>query len=113
MAAGVVSYSKFMAKSEDKKLHLINSLQADISTPQIGSHKGKIFKKMGGGYLAEFPSVVGAIKAAISIQTDIRKLDPRQSNEKVLKLRIGINLGDVIMNDGDIYGNGVNIAARL
>jgi len=79
----------------------------------LGAIKEKYLKKMGSGYLEKFPSVVGAIKADISIQTDIRKLDPRQSKEKVLRLRIGINLGDVIMNDGDIYGNGVNIAARL
>jgi adenylate cyclase len=71
MAADVVSYSKFMAKNEDETLHLIKSLQANILTPQIEKHKGKIFKKMGDGYLAEFPSVVDAIKAGISIQNNI------------------------------------------
>ena len=113
LAADVVAYSKFMSTNEEKTLRLVKTLVEEIISPEISSHNGRIFKTMGDGYLAEFPSIVGATNCAVSIQNLISERDPSGNDDDILRLRIGVNLGDVIVDSDDIYGEGVNIAARL
>ena len=113
LAADVVAYSKFMSTNEEKTLQLVKTLVEEIISPEISSHNGRIFKTMGDGYLAEFPSIVGATNCAVSIQNLISERDPSGNDDDILRLRIGVNSGDVIVDSDDIYGEGVNIAARL
>ena len=113
LAADVVAYSKLMTANEEKTLQLVKTLAEEIISPEISLCNGRIFKTMGDGYLAEFPSIVGATNCAISIQKAINERDPSGNDDDILKLRIGVNLGDVIVDSDDIYGEGVNIAARL
>ena len=113
LAADVVSFSKYMSQDEEGTLGLVKRLETEILTPIVEEHSGKIFKKMGDGYLADFPSVVGAIKAAIDIQNSLTYAPFSYPDNVTLGLRIGVNSGDVIIDDGDIYGDGVNLAVRV
>ena len=106
--ADVVGYSKQMAADEVGTLNALKSHRAELFDPLISKHNGRIVKLMGDGVLVEFTSVVDAVTCAVAIQTALRKEDDRS-----ITLRIGINLGDVIIDDEDIYGDGVNVAARL
>jgi adenylate cyclase len=106
-AADVVGYSKLMAEDEAGTLSLLKKHRHTVFDPEISKHGGRIFKLMGDGTLVEFPSVVDAVAAALSIQESLAK------QGGAIQLRIGINLGDVIFDGDDIYGDGVNIAARL
>ena len=113
LAADVVSFSKYMSQDEEGTLGLVKRLEREILTPIVKEHNGKIFKKMGDGYLADFPSVVGALKAAIDIQNSLQRTKLSYPDNVTLKLRIGVNSGDVIIDDEDIYGDGVNLAVRV
>jgi adenylate cyclase len=106
-AADVVGYSKLMAEDEAGTLSLLKKHRHTVFNPEISKHGGRIFKLMGDGTLVEFPSVVDAVAAALSIQESLAK------QRGAIQLRIGINLGDVIFDGDDIFGDGVNIAARL
>ncbi len=113
LAADVVGYSSLMGKDEEGTLALLKSLRREVIEPRVLDHRGRVFKTMGDGFLAEFPSPVGALQCAVEIQ---EALSSPLSEDRVqrLQLRIGINLGDIIIEeDGDIFGDGVNIAARL
>ncbi len=107
LAADVVGYSKLMAQDEEATLAQLKAHRAELFDPKIAEHHGRIIKLMGDGTLVEFSSVVDAVNCAIAIQTALAKTNGE------IRLRIGINLGDVIVDDDDIYGDGVNIAARL
>lgn len=107
LAADVVGYSAMMEKDEEGTLTALREHRAAVFNPAIGVHSGRIVKLMGDGTLVEFASVVDAVKCAVSIQTSL------SSSDGPIKLRIGINLGDVIIDGDDIYGDGVNVAARL
>lgn len=107
LAADVVGYSKLMGKDETGTLSALTNLINEFITPLITSHNGRIVKLMGDGVLAEFGSVVDAVACAIVWQGKIAE------KNSLLKFRIGINLGEIIIQDNDIFGNGVNIAARL
>ncbi|WP_171098276.1 adenylate/guanylate cyclase domain-containing protein [Ruegeria sp. HKCCD7255] len=108
LAADVVGYSSLMARDEQGTLDKLLTLRKTVFDPQIAAHSGRLVKLMGDGALVEFPSVTDAVACAIAVQTQIdAEADPE------LRLRIGINLGDVIIEGGDIYGQGVNVAARL
>lgn len=110
MAADVVGYSRLMESNEAGTLAALNNLRDNTFNPSIVRHNGRIVKLMGDGILAEFASVVDAVNCAIDVQqAALAMLDV----EPKIVLRIGINLGDVITQDNDIYGDGVNIAARL
>lgn len=113
LAADVVGYSKMMGEDEAGTLSLIRALRTDLIEPKIAEHKGRLFKTMGDGFLAEFPSVVNAVACAVAIQKGVvaRKADLRQDQR--LELRIGVNVGDVIAEGDDLFGDGVNVAARL
>ena len=107
LAADVVGYSKLMADDEAGTLAALRQHREDLFNPETQKHGGRIVKLMGDGSLVEFPSVVDAVEAALSIQTALA------DDSGAIKLRIGINLGDVVIDGEDIYGDGVNIAARL
>ncbi|RWN56859.1 adenylate/guanylate cyclase domain-containing protein [Mesorhizobium sp.] len=113
LAADVVGYSRLMGHDEMGTLTTLRALRAELVDPKIAEHMGRIFKATGDGVLAEFPSVVNAVACAVDIQ---RRLEARNADlpeDCAIRLRIGVNLGDVIVEGEDIFGDGVNIAARL
>jgi adenylate cyclase len=109
MSADVAGYSRLMGADETGTLAALKALRKDVFAPQVATHKGRVVKLMGDGALVEFPSVVNAVNCAIAVQ---RVLAERPAEEPI-KLRIGINLGDIIIEGSDIYGDGVNVAARI
>lgn len=113
LATDLVGYSRLMATDEEGTLGLLRSLRAELVDPAIDAHRGRIVKLMGDGSLVEFGSVVDAIRCAIDIQKGIAQRNADVPDEQHLQLRIGINLGDVIVDGEDIYGDGVNVASRL
>ncbi len=113
LAADVVGYSRLMGEDETGTLERLKSLRRELVQPRIAERKGRIVKLMGDGLLAEFPSVVEAVSCAIDIQRAMPDREPELAKERRIVLRIGVNLGDIIVEGNDIYGDGVNIAARL
>jgi class 3 adenylate cyclase/pimeloyl-ACP methyl ester carboxylesterase len=113
LAADVVGFSSLMGKDEEGTLARIMSLRREVIEPKVKDHHGRVFKTTGDGFLVEFQSPVEAVRCAVGVQ---EALAPNASQEfsQGLQLRIGINLGDIIIeDDGDVYGDGVNVAARL
>ena len=109
LAADVVGYSSLMGQDDEGTLARIKSLRHELIEPKVAEHQGRVFKTTGDGLLAEFSSPVEAVRCAVELQSSLTE-DPSQ----ILQLRIGINLGDIMIEqDGDIYGDGVNVAARL
>ncbi len=113
LAADVVGYSRLMGKDETGTLERLKSLRKELVQPNITERKGRIVKLMGDGLLAEFPSVVEAVQCAVGIQKSILGRETELTQERRMRLRIGVNLGDIIVEGSDIYGDGVNVAARL
>jgi TolB-like protein/Tfp pilus assembly protein PilF len=113
LAADVVGYSRLMGADEAGTLKRLRSLHGDLVKPAITAHKGRVVKLMGDGLLAEFPSIVEAVECAVDIQRAMPGREPEMAEENRIELRIGVNLGDIITEGGDIYGDGVNVAARL
>ncbi|MEP1199776.1 adenylate/guanylate cyclase domain-containing protein [Tateyamaria sp.] len=107
LAADVVSYSSLMTEDESGTLHALQVHRKDLFFPKVEQYSGRLVKLMGDGALVEFTSVMDAVQCAVDIQTQIK------AEKSTLKLRIGIHLGDVIVDGDDVYGNGVNLAARL
>ena len=107
LVADVVGYSQLMAADEAGTLTALKAHRAELFDPLTAKHNGRIVKLMGDGVLVEFASVVDAVQCAVAIQEALSEQDGE------IKLRIGINLGDVIVEGDDIYGDGVNVAARL
>jgi class 3 adenylate cyclase len=111
LSADVVGYSRLMGIDEAGTLSRLNALRRDLIDPTIAAHSGRIVKLMGDGALVEFASAVDAVTCAIEIQ---RQLGERTGDDAdPIQFRIGINVGDVIIEGDDIFGEGVNIAARL
>ncbi len=113
LAADVVGYSRLVRANEVATLSALNALRKDIIDPKIAEHHGRIVKLMGDGILAEFPSVVDAVQTAAEVQWALAERNADQSEKQRIAFRIGINLGDVIIDGDDIQGDGVNVAARL
>ena len=113
LAADVVGYSRLIRADEEGTLDRLKALRKEIFDPKIAEHNGRIVKLMGDGMLAEFASVVDAVRAAIEAQRSITEHNAGVPEEKRIVFRIGINLGDVVIDGDDIHGDGVNIAARL
>jgi len=112
LAADVVVYSRLMGANESGTLAALKSLRKDLADPKIAEHNGRIVKLTGDGMLVEFPSVVSAVACAVDIQSAMRVRNVSTSGERI-EFRIGINLGDIIVEEGDIFGDGVNVASRL
>ncbi len=113
LAADVVGYSRLMGEDETGTLDRLKSLRKEMVQPKIKERKGRFVKLMGDGLLAEFPSVVEAVQCAVDIQQDMAGREAGVPDERRIRLRIGVNLGDIIVEGSDIYGDGVNVAARL
>jgi len=112
LAADVVGYSQLVQKDESGTLRNLKELWTGIFEPQVEDHRGRVFKVMGDGALAEFASAVDAVNCAVAVQQALRARAPAP-NGTAMQLRIGVNLGDIVVDAGDILGEGVNIAARL
>jgi adenylate cyclase len=113
LAADVAGYSRLMHSDEEATHDKLTSLLTDAVAPAISEHGGHIVKNTGDGFLAEFPSAVEAVRAAIQFQTRIKELTIDDQEDRRIAFRVGINIGDVIVEPNDIFGDGVNIAARL
>jgi TolB-like protein/class 3 adenylate cyclase/tetratricopeptide (TPR) repeat protein len=113
LAADVAGYSRLMHNDEEATHAKLAVLLTDAVAPAIGEHGGRIVKNTGDGLLAEFPSAVEAVRAAVQFQTRIKELTDGDVEDRRIALRVGINIGDIIVEPHDIFGDGVNIAARL
>jgi len=113
LAADVAGYSRLMHNDEEATHSKLTALLSDAVTPAIAEHGGRIVKNTGDGFLAEFPSAVEAVRAAVQFQTRIKELTTADTEGTRIAFRVGINVGDVIVEPHDIFGDGVNIAARL
>jgi TolB-like protein/class 3 adenylate cyclase/Flp pilus assembly protein TadD len=113
LAADVAGYSRLMHHDEEGTHARLTALLKDAVNPAIGEHGGRIVKNTGDGFLAEFPSAVQAVRAAVRFQTRIKELTTDEADDRRIAFRVGINVGDVIVEPHDIFGDGVNIAARL
>src|SRR3954462_1261143 len=113
LAADVAGYSRLMHHDEEATHAKLTTLLADSVTPAISEHGGRIVKNTGDGFLAEFPSAVEAVRAAMQFQTRIKELTVADADDRRIAFRVGGNIGDVIVEPHDIFGDGVNIAARL
>ena len=113
LAADVAGYSRLMERDEAGTLAHLRTLRRDLIDPKIAEHKGRIVKTTGDGILVEFPSVVEAVACAIALQRGMETHNDAAAEDERIRFRVGINSGDVIVEDGDIHGDGVNIAARL
>ncbi len=113
LASDVVGYSRLIRADEEGTLAALKALRADIIDPTLAEHNGRIVKLMGDGMLAEFASVVDAVRAAVETQLAVAERNAKLPEEKRIEFRVGINLGDVVIDGDDIHGDGVNVAARL
>ena len=113
LAADVVGYSRLMGEDETVTLATLKKRRREILDPLLAQYSGRLIKLMGDGVLAEFPSVVNAVQCAIELQNGMEAHNAGLPDSRRMRLRIGINLGDVIVDGDDLYGDGVNLAARL
>src|SRR5262245_5370560 len=113
LAADVAGYSRLMGADEERTLERLKAHRRQLVDPKIKEHHGRIVKTTGDGLLVEFPSVVDAVRCAVEIQRAMVDRNTDIAEDKRITFRIGVNLGDVIADGGDIYGDGVNVAARL
>jgi adenylate cyclase len=113
LAADVVGYSALMEADEAGTFDRVRKGREELFEPEIKKHHGRVFKLMGDGLLAEFGSVVDAVECAVTLQRGMMERNASVSEGKRIEVRIGINLGEVIVEGDDRYGEGVNIAARL
>jgi adenylate cyclase len=113
LAADVVGYSRLMGSDEAGTLARLKSHRRELIDPSIAEHKGRIVKTTGDGVLIEFPSVVEAVACAVTVQSGMAERNAVTPEEQRIVFRVGINLGDIIIDGDDIHGDGVNIAARL
>ena len=113
LAADVAGYSRLMGEDEEGTHDALKELRREVVDPKIDEHRGRIVKTTGDGLLVEFASVVDAVRCAVAIQRRMAERNTTIAVGRQIAFRIGINLGDVIIDEGDIYGDGVNVAARL
>src|SRR5438105_2313651 len=113
LAADVAGYSRLMGQDEAGTLARLRAHRRQLIDPKIAEHRGRIVKTTGDGLLVEFPSVVEAVACAVAVQRGMAERNSGTPEEQRIVFRVGVNLGDVIVEDGDIHGDGVNVAARL
>jgi adenylate cyclase len=113
LAADVAGYSRLIGEDEDGTLGRLRSIRAEIIDPRIAEHRGRLVKTTGDGLLVEFASVVDALRCATEWQQAMAARNAGIADAERIEFRVGINVGDVVVEDGDIFGDGVNVAARL
>jgi adenylate cyclase len=113
LAADVAGYSRLIGADEEGTLARLGAMRRDLIDPEIAAHQGRIVKTTGDGLLVEFASVVGAVRCAVAVQRAMEVREAPLPEDRRVIFRVGINLGDIVVEDGDIFGDGVNIAARL
>src|SRR5215468_12359773 len=113
LAADVVGYSRLMEQDEAGTLAALKQRRKEVLEPLVAKHQGRIFKVTGDGVLVEFGSAVNAVQCAVDLQQAMAAANGGEPEDRHVVLRIGVNLGDVMVEGGDIYGDGVNIAVRL
>ena len=113
VSADVAGYSRLMGRDESGTLAALKALRQEVVDPAIASHGGRIVKTTGDGLLLEFPSVVNAVRCAVEVQTAMADRTAGIAEDQRIAFRIGINIGDIIVEGDDIFGDGVNVAARL
>ena len=113
LAADVVGYSRMMGVNEAGTLTALKAWHKDIVQPLMTKHYGRVVKLMGDGVLAEFASAVNAVECAVAMQEAMAAANEGVPEDRKIILRVGINLGDVIVEGSDLYGDGINVAARL
>src|SRR5499427_8567132 len=113
LAADVAGYSRLIGANESGTLERIKTLRRELLDPKIAEHKGRLVKTTGDGLLVEFGSVVDALRCAVDVQREMAARSAGLPSGDPIEYRIGINMGDIVVEDGDIFGDGVNVAARL
>ena len=113
LAADIAGYSRLMGADEEGTLAQLKAHRRELVDPKIHEHRGRIVKTTGDGMLVEFASVVDALRCAVEVQRGMVGRNAEVAQEKRIEFRVGINVGDIIIDGGDIYGDGVNVAARL
>lgn len=113
LAADVVGYSRLMEQDEASTLNALKSRRKEVLDPLVAKHHGRVFKVTGDGVLVEFASAVSAVQCAVELQREMTAANVGHPKDRHIVLRIGVNLGDVMVEGGDLYGSGVNVAARL
>jgi adenylate cyclase len=113
LAADIAGYSRLMGADEEGTLARLKAHRKELIDPKIAEHRGRVVKTTGDGILIEFPSVVDAVRCAVEVQQEMVRLNAAIPDEKRIEFRVGINIGDIIIDGDDIHGDGVNIAARL
>ena len=113
LAADIAGYSRLMGADEEGTLSALRAYRREILDPKIAEHRGRVVKTTGDGFLIEFASVVDATRCAVDVQHGVRERNISVPRDKRLEFRIGINVGDVIIEENDIFGDGVNVASRL
>src|SRR5262244_3705607 len=113
LAADVAGYSRLMGVDEEGTHERLRAHLGELIEPKIAEHRGRVVKNTGDGFLAEFQSVVDAVRCAVEVQRGMVERNADSPSETRVEFRIGVNLGDVIVEEHDIFGDGVNVAARL
>jgi adenylate cyclase len=113
LAADVAGYSRLMGADEEGTLARLKAHRRELIDPKISEHRGRIVKTTGDGMLVEFSSVVDAVRCAVEVQREMALRNASVPATRRIEFRMGINLGDIIIDEHDIYGDGVNVAARL
>ena len=113
LAVDVVGWSRLMGADEEGTLAALRAIRRELSDPKIQEHQGRIVKTMGDGLLVEFASVVGAVRCAVAVQRAMAGRNADMPSDMRIEFRMGIHQGDIIVENGDIFGDGVNLAARL
>src|SRR6516225_3151375 len=113
LAVDVAGYSRLMGEDEEGTLAALHAVRRELSDPKIAEHRGRIVKTTGDGLLVEFASVVDAVRCAVEVQLEMIARNASAPAGRRIEFRMGVNVGDIIIEDGDIFGDGVNIAARL
>src|SRR5882672_9221422 len=113
LAADVAGYSRLMGADEEGTLDRLKVLRRELADPKVKEHRGRIVKTTGDGLLVEFASVVDAVRCAVDVQREMAGRNAGVPAETRVEFRVGINLGDIIIDGDDIFGDGVNVAARL
>ena len=113
LAADVAGYSRLIGADEGGTLQALKAIRAELIDPTIAAHNGRLVKTTGDGLLVEFGSVVDALRCATEVQTWMAERNATVPTEKRIEFRIGLHQGDVVIEDNDIFGDAVNVAARL